>query len=87
MLKLRDCLQYQDRKSPPTVPMPPWEWPSKLWTRLYIDHAGPFMGKMFLVIVDSHLKWLEVRTVHSATASSTIQELRSQCLPLVASQR
>ena len=76
--KVIDCLQCQEnRKSPPTVPMLPWEWPSKPWTRLHIDHAGPFMGKMFLVIVDSHSKWLEVRIVHSATASSTIQELRS----------
>ena len=33
------------------------------------------MGKTFLVIVDSHSKWLEVRMVYSVT--STIQELRS----------
>ena len=57
--------------------MLPWEWPSKPWTRLHIDHAGPFTGKMFLVIVDSHSKWLEVRIVQSVTSSSTIQELRS----------
>lgn len=35
------------------------------------------MGKMFLVIVDSHSKWLEVRMVHSVGSTSTIQELRS----------
>ena len=35
------------------------------------------MGKMFLVIVDSYSKWLEVRIVHSTTAICTIQELRS----------
>ena len=55
----------------------PWEWPSKPWARLHIDHAGPIMGKMFLVIVDSYSKWLEVRIVHSTTAICTIQELRS----------
>ena len=76
--KVKDCLQCQEnQKSPPTVPMLPWEWPSKPWTRLHIDHAGPFMGKMFLVIVDSHSKWLEVRIVPSVTSLSTIQELRS----------
>lgn len=74
--KVKDCLQCQEnQKSPPSVPMLPWEWPSKPWTRLHINNAGPFMGKMFLVIVDSNFKWLEVRMVHSAT--STIQELRS----------
>ena len=76
--KVKDCLQCQEnQKSPPPVPMLPWEWPSKPWMQLYIDHAGPFMGKMFLVIVDSHSKWLEVRMVHSVTSTSTIQELRS----------
>ena len=76
--KVKDCLQCQEnQKSPPPVPMLPWEWPSKPWTRLHIDHAGPFMGKMFLVIVDAHSKWLEVRMVHSVTSLSTIQELRS----------
>ena len=35
------------------------------------------MGRMFLVIVDSHSKWLEVRMVHSVTSTSTIPELRS----------
>ena len=76
--KVKDCLKCQEnRKLPPPVPMLPWEWPSKPWARLHIDHAGPFMGKMFLVIVDSYSKWLEVRIVHSTTAICTIQELKS----------
>ena len=76
--KVKDCLKCQEnRKLSPPVPMLPWEWPSKPWARLHIDHAGPFIGKMFLVIVDSYSKWLEVRIVHSATAICTFQELRS----------
>ena len=76
--KVKDCLKCQEnRKLPPPVPMLPWEWPSKPWACLHINHAGSFMGKMFLVIVDSYSKWLEVRIVHSTTAICTIQELRS----------
>ena len=41
----------------------PWEWPSQPWSRLHIDFAGPFEGKMFLVVVDSHSKWLDVSPV------------------------
>ena len=31
----------------------PWERTNNPWVRLHIDYLGPFMGKMFLVIVDS----------------------------------
>ncbi len=37
----------------------PWAWPVKTWQRLHIDFAGPFMGTLFLVIVDAHSKWPE----------------------------
>ena len=58
--KMKDRLQCQEnRKSLPTVSLLPWEWPSKPWTQLHIDHAGPLWGKMLLVIVDSHSKWYQ----------------------------
>ena len=46
------------------------------WTRLHIDYAGPFMGKMFLVLVDAISKWLEVEMVDRATSASTMEKLR-----------
>ena len=24
-----------------------WEWSEKCWSRIHIDHAGPFMGQLF----------------------------------------
>ena len=36
-----------------------------------------FLGKMFLVIVDTHLKWPEVLEMHHTTAEKTIETLRS----------
>ena len=65
------CALHQ--KSPPIAPLHPWEW---LWTRLHIDYAGPFIGKMFLVIVDAYSKWLEVMPVSSANSTQTVTALR-----------
>ena len=35
-------------------PLHPWVWPEAPWRRIDIDFAGPFMGKMFFVVVDAH---------------------------------
>ena len=35
------------------------------------------MGKMFLILIDSHSKWMDVHTVPSATSHSTISVLRT----------
>ena len=56
--------------------MQPWKWPAEPWSRLHIDHAGPFLGKTFLLLIDAHSKWLEIVTVPSTSSQSTIQELR-----------
>ena len=41
------------------------------------DYAGPIQGKMLLVAVDAHSKWIEVSVVNSVTSAITIQKLRS----------
>ena len=48
--KVKSCETCQtNRKSPPVAPLHPWSWPQKPWSRVHIDYAGPFMGKMFLL--------------------------------------
>ena len=47
------------------------------WARIHADYAGPFMSKMFLLMVDAHSKWLEVHVATSATSRSTIENMRS----------
>ena len=69
------CQRYQ--KTPPCSPLHPWEWPSRPWSRVHIDYAGPFMGKMFLLIVDAHSKWMDIDCVDSASSSVTIDKMRS----------
>ena len=56
--------------------MQPWRWPTRPWTRLHVDYAGPLLGQMFLVI-DAHSKWIEVFSTTSATSSATITMLQS----------
>ena len=63
------------RHSEVKVPLQPWKWPQKPWARIHVDYAGP-LGKMFLLVVDAHSKWIEVAIVNSATSSTTIERLR-----------
>ena len=42
-----------------------------------MDYAGPFLGHMFLVVVDAHSKWIEVFMMSAATSRATIQQLRA----------
>ena len=39
----------RSRPKPAEAPLQPWSFPERPWSRLYIDYAGPFMGKMILV--------------------------------------
>lgn len=74
---VQNCSECQTvRNKPAEAPLHPWEWPDKPWSRLHIDYAGPMMGKMFLIVVDAHSKWLEVCPCASATSAVTIEMLR-----------
>ena len=57
--------------------MHPWEWPEHPWECIHIDYAGPFMGKMFMLVIDAHSKWMEVAIVDTATTQNTIEHLCS----------
>ena len=75
--KVRSCEQCQSSHTPPAVaPLHPWEWPMRPWSRLHLNYALPFHGKMFLVLVDAYSKWIEVFPVQSATSILTIEKLR-----------
>ena len=76
--KVKRCNECQNTgHSPPPATLHQWEWPRKPWSRIHIDYAGPFMGKMFLIAVDAHSKWMEVVIVNSATSTVTIEKLRA----------
>ena len=68
------CQSNQD--APPPAPLQPWSWTAKPWQHIHVDFAGPFLGKMFLLIVDAHSKWPEVYEMPSTTSSATVRVLR-----------
>ena len=71
----RPCLNI--RPAPAVAPLHSWVWPLKTWQRIHVDFAGPFQGKMYLLVVDAHSKWPEVYDMHSSFASQhTITVLR-----------
>lgn len=74
---VKACQICQENKvSPPTAPLHPWLWPSQPWSRLHLDFAGPFMGRMYLIIVDAHSKWLDAHIMPTITSERTIETLR-----------
>ena len=68
------CQQQRQMPAPP--PLHPWEYPEQPWSRIHLDYAGPFLGHMFLVIVDAYSKWVEVHVVKKGTSSATIAKCR-----------
>ena len=74
MVKSREVCQAV-RKAPPSAPLYPWRWPTRVWQRVHIDFAEKD-GNYFLGLIDSHSKWIEVAHMRSTTAQSTIDHMR-----------
>ncbi|KAL5509164.1 hypothetical protein EMCRGX_G004476 [Ephydatia muelleri] len=75
--KAKSCRSCQEVKNnPPVAPLHPLIWPTQPWKRVHIDFAGPFKSHMFLVVIDAHSKWPEVKMMQSTTSQRTIEVLR-----------
>ena len=61
--------------SPPSAPLIPWKWATRPLQRIHIDFCQKG-SDYFLVVVDSHSKWIEVQHMTTITAGNTINELR-----------
>ncbi|UYV82251.1 K02A2.6-like [Cordylochernes scorpioides] len=72
----RDCRMCQESASMPPSTISEWTWPEKPWHRLHLDLAGPFMGRMFMVLVDAYTKWLEIVIIKDFTSRTIIGHLR-----------
>ena len=64
------------RKESVKAQIHPWIFPSKPWTRVHIDYAGPVDNTMYLVIVDAYSKYLEIIKKSSTTSTFTIKALQ-----------
>ena len=47
---VKQCFSCQQiQQTPPSAPLQPWSWPTRPWSHLHIDYAGPLEGKMILL--------------------------------------
>ena len=75
---VRDRTERQMHQcTPPVAPLHPWSWPTRPWARLHLDYAGPFEGKMILILIDAHSKWVEAVCTPGSTSAVVIEELRT----------
>ena len=75
--RVGECEACQAARNLPSVaPLNYWTWPSRPWQRIHINYAEKY-GFNFLVIVDSHSKWMEVFLMSSTTSARTMTALRS----------
>ena len=73
---VKSCHEYTvNQKNPSTAPIHAWEYPSKPWEGIHIDYAGPFLNKMFLIVVDSFSKWIDVVVMYNSTSVTAIEQL------------
>ena len=54
----------------------PWQYTANPWSRLHVNFAGPFLGHMFLVIVNSHGGW-KCSRCRTHLAEKQLERLRS----------
>ena len=75
--KVADCSVCQAMQSAPArASVHPWSFPSKPWSRVHVDYAGPVNGSMYLVVVCAYSKYPEIIKMKSTTSAATIAALR-----------
>lgn len=73
---VKDCTVCSEmQKNPSKSILTPWPWPEKAWTRIHIDFLGPFMGHMYMVVIDAHSKWPEVIDFKENTKTYRVVEV------------
>ena len=56
--KVRKCsVCVQTQRMPRAVPLLLWPWATEPWQRVHLDFAE-VKGQQFLIVVDSHSKWI-----------------------------
>lgn len=70
------CETCQGNRKMPATTAHSWITPTNPWQRLHIDFAGPFKGKTYLIVIDPHSKWPEVKIVNTTSSQCAIRALR-----------
>ena len=64
-------------KNPIKTTLQSWPKPAGPWQRIHMDFAGPFNGKMYLIIVDAFSKYPEIFEMNSTNATATISKMQT----------
>ena len=68
-----DCATCQEHRNvPPSTELHPWEWPDKPLSRLHANFTGPFLGHMFLILVDAHSNCMDIYTMSSIMSEASV---------------
>lgn len=73
--KCETCL-INSKDNPPKSELHVWEWPEAPNERIHVDFLGPLGNQMYIAIIDSHSKWIDIREMKNITTESTIDVLR-----------
>ncbi|KAG8229808.1 hypothetical protein J437_LFUL005889 [Ladona fulva] len=73
---IKSCLQCGVVQSNPRkAPVIPWSIPTRPWSRLHLDYAGPVRGHTFLICVDSMSRWVEVAPTRGSRLKTLLDKL------------
>lgn len=76
-LQCKPCLLHG--KNPPREILHNWKPTTVPFERIHLDYAGPVQGKLILLLVDAHSKWLEAFITPNKTSSTTLSHLK-ECI-------
>nr|XP_034833643.1 uncharacterized protein K02A2.6-like [Maniola hyperantus] len=72
-----NCARCLENRHMPPKSSHEWVIPSRPWSRIHIDFAGPFMNKNFFIVVDAFSRWPEVLMVNNTNSTTVIHHLRN----------
>ena len=73
---VKSCYECANNKGCPSKAyIHPWSWPTKPYDRVHVDFFTLY-GHNYLLLVDSHSKWLEIERMSSTKTSYVTQYLR-----------
>ena len=73
---VRECPGCQNSRNLTECKYSSWPDPQQPWKRIHMDFAGPFLGHMYLIVVDAYTKWLDVIVMGHVTSCKIIEKLQ-----------
>lgn len=73
--QVKNCIRCEETaQDPAKQQLHTWPPPTRPWTRIHADFAGPVGNISYLIIVDAFSKWPEIITMKHTRGSDTIEK-------------